>query len=332
MNPELTELVEVATKIVRSLNLQLPTSAPVPGQSVEEWGKEVAVLRKIIDNMFPAPPSPPFNGTIEIIAASAERKWGARLYSPLGTSTNRPAVVVFHGGGFWMAGGETMANVSDPICQLLAEHLGAVILAVDYRLAPEFKYPAAVEDCQDSFDWLVNSATRLGVDPARIALYGVSSGGNMAAVTALRVVAGQTSHPRAVVLMVPALDLTGLKAMADVEHKDFAPDVVERLYENYLPSGTNRADPYVSPGLAPDLSGFPPTFIVVGEYDMLRDQGIKFASRLNDAGIPAQARRYEMTHGIAEPATTQAFNDDVLKVLRNAFSETSGDPATWFVG
>jgi len=331
MDTALRELIELAKQIVSSLNLQLPTSAPAAGQSVEEWEKEIAIHRNIIDNMFPAPSPPPFDGTIEIIEANPDRKWGARLYVPNGPSTNRPAVVVFHGGGFWMAGGETLANVSDPICQLLAENLGAVILAVDYRLAPEFKYPAPVEDCHDSYNWLVKSAARLGIDPTRIALHGTSSGGNMAAVTALRIVAGEAPHPRAVILMAPALELTGMGAMADVEHKDFTPEVVEQLYENYVPSGTNRTDPHVSPGLAPDLSGFPPTFIVVGEYDMLRDQSVRFVSRLNDAGIAAQVRRYEMTHGIAEPATTQAFTDDVVMALRNAFSETSGEPATWFV-
>jgi acetyl esterase len=329
MSPELAALVRQDADAVAAACLRLPAGAPEPGQRTEDWEADVAACRAEWD-AFIAPATAaaiPDEVTISEVVTGA---CTARLYRPA-VPAPAPAVVFYHGGAFWMTGGQAMRTLGDPLCSRLATRLGAVVLSVDYRLAPEHKYPEPVEDCFAALRWIVTQSRQLGVDPFRIGLYGISSGGNMAAASALRAAAAVMPRPRVMVLMVPALDMSGPEALADVgSHEKVDADMLNLIASLYVPRGVNQRDPGVSPGLAPDLTGMPPTFVVAGRYDALRDMGVRFAGRLNEAGIPAAAAEYPMTHGVALPGTVKAYTADVFHVLHQALASGEPDARSWF--
>jgi acetyl esterase len=327
MPPELAALVRQDDEAMAAAGLRFPAGGPAPGQRAENWAASVAACRARWDAFVTAS----VRDEVTICEVGA-----GRLYRPAVTGP-APAVVFYHGGGFWITGGQAMRMLADSLCRRLATGLGAVVLAVDYRLAPEHKYPKPVEDCVAALRWIVAESGRLGVDPARIGVYGISSGGNMAVATALRAAAAQRSgtagppRPRVMVLRVPALDLSGPAALAD-ENSDvnINPEVVDKIGAIYVPPDVDRRDPGVSPGLAPDLTGLPPTFVVAGQYDALRDMGIRFAARLNEAGVPAAAAVYPMTHTVALPGTVEAYTADVFHVLHQALVSGEPDARRWF--
>jgi acetyl esterase len=331
ISPELATLVRDADQAMAAAALRLPASAPAPGQRTEDWEAGVAACRAEWDAFVTASvpdtaPAVPDEVTICDVVIGA---CSGRLYTPA-VRAPAPAVVFYHGGAFWITGGEAMRRLGDPLCRRLAASLGAVILSVDYRLAPEHKFPEPVDDCFAALRWVVTESDRLGVDPSRIALYGISSGGNMAAATAL-CAAGRPPRPRVMVLIVPALDLSGAAALADVGFQgNINAETAELINSLYVPRHVGRADPGVSPGLAPDLTGVPPTFVVAGRYDALRDMGVRFAARLNEAGIPAVAAVYPMTHTVALPGTVEAYTADVLHVLHQALASGEQDARSWF--
>jgi acetyl esterase len=329
MSPELAALVRQDADTTAAASLRFPASAPAPGQRAEDWEADVAACRAGWD-AFIAPAAAaviPDGVTIcEVVPGACT----GRLYRPA-VPAPAPALVFYHGGGFWMTGGQAMRTLADPLCTRLASSLGAVVLAVDYRLAPEHKYPEPVEDCFAALRWIVAQSGQLGVDPARIGLYGISSGGNMAAATALRAAAAVMPRPRVMVLMAPALDLSGPAALADVgSDKNLDAQIMDLIAAVYVPPRVDRCDPGVSPGLAPDLTGVPPTFVVTGQYDGLRDMGVRFAARLNEAGIPAAAAVYPMTHTVALPGTVEAYTADVFHVLHQALASGEPDARSWF--
>jgi acetyl esterase len=329
MSPELAALVRQDADTTAAADLRFPASAPAPGQRTEDWEADVAACRAEWD-AFIAPAAVaaiPDEVTIcEVVTGACT----GRLYKPA-VQAPAPAVVFYHGGGFWMTGGQAMRTLADLLCTRLATSLGAVVLAVDYGLAPEHKYPEPVEDCIAALRWIVTQSGQLGVDPSRIGLYGISSGGNMAAATALRAAAAVMPRPRVMALMAPALDLSGPAALADVgSDKILDAQILDMIAALYVPPHVDRCDPGVSPGLAQDLTGVPPTFIVTGQYDGLRDMGVRFAARLKEAGIPAAAAVYPMTHTVALPGTVEAYTADVFHVLHQALASGEPDARSWF--
>jgi acetyl esterase len=201
-----------------------------------------------------------------------------RVYDPgAGPGTaGRPLVVWFHGGGWVMCGLAT----HDALCRALAAASGAVVVAADYRLAPEHPWPAAPDDALAVLLWARAEAAGLGCDPARVVLAGDSSGGNLAAVTALRapgLAAGQ-------LLAYPPLDA----AMATGSVRTYGTGYFHTAahmawyWERY---GGDPAHPHVSPLRAEDLSGLPRTLVVLADCDVLRDEGLAYARRLAAAGV-----------------------------------------------
>ncbi|MFI0481406.1 alpha/beta hydrolase [Actinomadura sp. 9N215] len=201
-----------------------------------------------------------------------------------------PTVLYFHPGGFVMGSAHLMQDVA----RRLAHDLGAWVVSVDYRLAPEHPFPAAVDDAMAALTWVTNSVGELGGDPARVGLAGESSGANLAAVTALRArdagipVAGQ-------LLASPVTDFSAsfpsVAENADgyfLTRDDLA--VIRWLY--FEDDDARAADPCVSPALAPDLTGAAPAVIGVAGFDPLRDDGIVYAARLLEAGVPTALRVY----------------------------------------
>jgi len=205
-----------------------------------------------------------------------------------------PAALFFHGGG-WMFGG---LDSHDTLCRELARQAGVVLVAVDYRLAPEDPYPAGLDDCFTAACWVASHARELGVDCSRLALVGDSSGASLAAAVALRARDQGDFAVAFQALAYPALD----PAMNTVSYGQNGDDPflsrseMESYWSLYL--GDTPPDGLAAPALAPDLAGLPPAYLLVAGRDVLRDEGIAYADRLAAAGVPTQLRRREeMVHG-----------------------------------
>ena len=222
-----------------------------------------------------------------------------RLYVPQRpTAAPRPVVLHLHGGGFVLGS----ARQGDWLCSAVADELDAVVVAVDYRLAPTHRFPAALEDCYEALLWTTEHADALGADPARLGLMGDSAGGNLAAVLALRARDEGGPQVRHQALLYPATDLTeSLREHASyVGNRGIvlSNDDLEIFYGHYLPEGVDPTDWRLSPVLARDLSGLPPAVVVVAGLDPLHDSGVRYAEALVAAGTPARVEEFHlMPHG-----------------------------------
>lgn len=213
---------------------------------------------------------------------------GVRTYRTPG-SWATPAHLYLHGGMYWLG---SVAEY-DPICSWYAGVTGAMIVSVDYRLAPEHPYPTAVEDAYAALAWLSDQANSLGVDPARISVGGFSAGGGLAAAVAL--MARDRSGPAIVLqaLESPMLDLRLLSdSMAELgQGHVLTRAALAEAVGFYLPTPAQVSEPYASPLLAPDLTGLPPAYVLSCECDPLRDEAESYAARLRAAGVPTELHR-----------------------------------------
>jgi len=206
-----------------------------------------------------------------------------------------PLLVYFHGGGFVVGSLESY----DKLCRALANRIGCLVASVDYRLAPEHKFPAAPDDCLAALRWLSGHAAEIGANPARIAVGGDSAGGNLAAVTALQ------ARDAGLRLVFQLLVYPCAGARQDEpSHHAFAEKLlltrknVLWFYDQYVGAESDRDDWRLAPLLAPDLAGLPPALVIVAGHDPLRDEGIAYAERLKAAGVPVEFTNYEgMVHG-----------------------------------
>jgi acetyl esterase len=237
---------------------------------------------------------------------------GARLYTPHRAEPGdpRPLLVYLHGGG-WVSGD---LDTHDGPCRLLAAEGGALVLAVDYRRAPEHEFPAAVEDALAAFEWAVANASDLGADPARIAVGGDSAGGNLAAVVSRLARDGGGPTPAMQLLIYPVTDLSLKRPSYHRFAKGFSLEEADMDWyrDHYLPGEHAVDDPRVSPLLAADLTGLPPA------YDPLRDEGETYAEALRAAGVPAALQRHpSLVHGFANLTA-------VIPAARAAMLEAAG--------
>ena len=223
-----------------------------------------------------------------------------RIYTPEAWSrTSRPVVLNFHGGGFVLGS----ARQGDWICSTVAADLDAVVVSVDYRLAPAHKYPAAVEDCYDALLWTAAHAADLGGDPARIGVMGDSAGGNLAAV--ISIVARDEQGPAIghQTLIYPATDMTDAaledaSVVANTRGIVLSNDDIQIFRDHYLDPTADRTDHRLSPVRATDLSGLPPAVVVVAGLDPLHDSGVRYAQALADAGNAVTVEDFhQMPHG-----------------------------------
>lgn len=214
-----------------------------------------------------------------------------RIYTPVAAGGEAlPAVVYFHGGGFTVGD----LDSHDGICRLLASESGARVVAVDYRRAPEHKFPAAVDDAFAATCWIEANAARLDVDANRIAVSGDSAGGTLAAVVCRR--AKEENGPKlgAQLLMFPMTQLGG----AFKSRREFAlvnvldQKILDWIYRNYIPLGTDPNDPRLSPLLAKDFSGLPAAYVMLAGYDPLHDEGLAYAEKMRDAGVNVTVADY----------------------------------------
>jgi acetyl esterase/lipase len=245
-----------------------------------------------------------------------------RVYSA--AEGDAPVLVYFHGGG-WVLGSIVTAH---GICATLARLADCVVVSVDYRLAPEHRYPAALEDAWAATTWLAEHADEVGGRAGLLAVGGDSAGGNLAAVAAIR--ARDAGLPLALQLLVyPVLD-ADLDSASYVEFTDgymLTREGMAWFWDEYLPEG-DRFQPDASPLRAPDFSGVAPALVITAEYDPLRDEGEAYARKLEDAGVRATLSRYEgMIHGFFRMPAMFDRADDALAeaagALREAFTTVS---------
>lgn len=199
----------------------------------------------------------------------------------------RPLVVYFHGGGFVFGD----LRMGDWLCGRVAEEVGAVVVSVDYRLAPVHRFPAAVEDCYAALGWAAANAAGLGAD-GPVAVMGESAGGTLAAVACLlaRDRGGPAISHQA--LVYPATDMTATRPDAPDRAPFLSKDEITAYRRLYLGPDGDPASPLASPLLAADHSGLPPALIQVAEHDPLRSDGIRYAAALRDAGVPVRFTDY----------------------------------------
>ena len=217
-----------------------------------------------------------------------------RVFRPR-SDTPLPVVVYFHGGGWVIGDIDTHAAA----CHRLAAGVPAVVVSVDYRLAPEHPFPAAVDDCEAATKWVCSHAAELGGDPARLAVAGDSAGGNLSAVVARR--ARDAGRPPIAfqVLVYPCTDMTrSMPSHAENGTGYFLEsDAMTWFLGNYMRDADPR-HPDASPFFVEDLSGLPPALVVTAEFDPLRDEGEAYADRLRAAGVAVTTSRYDgMIHG-----------------------------------
>jgi acetyl esterase len=219
-----------------------------------------------------------------------------RVYRKLGGPAEPATIVYLHGGG-WVVGD---LDTHDGSCRLLADVTECVVVSVDYRLAPEHPFPAAVDDCVAAYRWVQQHPAELGVAPGRVGVMGDSAGGNLAAVVARVTRDGDVPAPVAQCLVYPSTDARMQSRSIELYATGFflTRDSMEWYREQYLPDRADRTSPLASPLLEDDLAGVAPAVIVTAGFDPLRDEGRAYADELAAAGVPVRYRCYDdLVHG-----------------------------------
>jgi len=260
-----------------------------------------------------APARPPQAVTSELALPGPAGAIAARRYDGIGGRRygGRPALVYFHGGGFVFGDLDT----HDELCRMLAVHAQLSVIAIDYRLAPEAPFPAAVEDCLAAFRWVHANAAELALDPERLAVGGDSAGGNLAAVVSQQCAAEGAAGPAFQLLIYPVTDPDLVTRSSELFSKGFF--LVEEDMDWFTQCYAAPAeDVRVSPLRAADLSDLPPAYIVTAGFDPLRDDGEAYGARLAEAGVPVVVRRQDgLIHGFANlTSISRASRDAVLEL------------------
>ena len=237
-----------------------------------------------------------------------------RIYMPKDRTEPGPGFVNFHGGGFILGDLE----IEHPRCLVMAAEGGAVSIGVDYRLAPENPFPAGLEDCYATLQWVVSHTEELKIDPAKIAIGGGSAGGNLAAAVAL--LARDRGGPDVAfqMLIYPVVDdkceTPSMKNGAGLYIWDYQNSL--DMWNQYIGKDRSNVSPYAAPARVADLSDLPPAYVMTCEHDPLRDEGIIYAMRLMDAGVQVELHSYPGTvHGFdfltPSDISSHAVNDGV---------------------
>ena len=286
---------------------QLTSATAGQSMRIDDVRQRWAMTAAIAD----APPED-VESTKDIRIDACSGRLPARVYRGAGCDAEPPLLVWYHGGA-WVIGD---LSTADRICRRIANRVGAVVVSVEYRLAPEHPAPAAIEDAWDALLWSADHAAELGADPNRLAVGGDSAGGNLAALMALRA-RDEGRPPLAYQLLVyPALDM----ARTAPSHSEralalFDPGAAGEWYGLYL-GDADPHDPALSPAAADDLSELPPACIVTAGYDPLRDEGHEYAERLRGAGVMVEHLHYpSMMHGFVQLGAITPCMEEATKAM-----------------
>lgn len=272
--------------------------SPLAGEKVE--------VERVEDRTIPGP----------------EQDIPVRIYTPSGEGPF-PALVFYHGGG-WVLGDLDAADVP---CRMIANNAECVVVSVDYRLAPEHKFPAPVEDAYASVRWVVENAHTINVDSSKVAVGGDSAGGNLAAVVSLmsRDKGGPSLVYQMLIYPVTHHSYDTISYRENAEGYSLTKNTMEWFWNHYLHNEQDGTNPYASPLLTKDLKGLPPALVITAEFDPLRDEGEDYANRLKEAGVSVETTRYNgMIHGFfwmpgALDQSKKAINQ-AASALKKAFS------------
>lgn len=269
----------------------------------------------------PKPDSDPLSRVEDRVVPGPAGAVPVRLYATSHES-ELPVIVFFHGGGWVLSS----VDGHDSLARRIASRTGMLVASVDYRLAPEFPFPAPHDDCWAVTRWLAEHAAEWGGDPARLAVCGDSAGGNLAAGVALRA-RDEGIALRLQALIYPCIDDRQHEypsMMKNAEGFFLTADDMAWFWDHFVPD-VHRCDPRAVPARAVDLTGLAPAMVMTAEYDPLRDEGERYADRLLDAGVPVEVIRYHgVVHGFVARWHTMGravrAHDDLAGALRRAMS------------
>jgi acetyl esterase len=247
-----------------------------------------AAVRAWFDQMSQPRTREPVHEVRDLAATGRAGDVPVRVYRPAAEGP-LPAIAYYHGGGFVIGSLDT----HDGTCRALANATGCAVVSVDYRLAPEHRFPAAPEDCWSALAWMASEGEALGLDPERLAVAGDSAGGNLAAATAL-LARERGPELRFQLLVYPVTD-HGFDTPSYLENGEgyfLSAAMMRWFWQQYLEDASHGADPLASPLRAADLAGLPEALVLTAEYDPLRDEGEAYAARLRAAGVPTELQRY----------------------------------------
>ena len=299
-----------------SLEKRIEMGVLEPHESSPEEARALQAAR-------PNLPGPEVASVSDHLAPGPHGDVPVRVYVPATDDAGPlPVCMWFHGGG-WVIGS---VATNDATCRALANASGAIVVSVDYRLAPEHKFPVPFDDSYAATVWAAENAASLGGDPSRLAVAGASAGGNLATTIALR--ARNENGPALVhqALIYPVTDRDYSRSSYKENGEGYGLSYASMVWfwDCYLSNEADGESPYVAPMLAEDLSGLPSAFVLTCEFDPLRDEGEAYAKRLQEAGVPTKHSRYDgMIHaffnaGIPFTRTWDAINETAGE-LRKAF-------------
>jgi len=299
--------------------------SPLEQMTVEEARAERAeMMRRFV-------PMPEYAGvqveerTIPLAGGSDGREIGVRIYRPAGAKRMLPVVVFFHGGGFVMG----TLDTHGPYCRALAAEAGVIVVSVDYRLAPEHKFPAGVEDSFAATEWVLAHAGAFDGDMSRVFVAGDSAGATLATVTALMMRdRGEAGRLAGQILLYPVAGYCDPPTVSYVEMAagyGLTRKGMEWLWGHYLNDPSEAKDFRAAPLMAASLAGLPRAFVVTAEYDVLRDEGQAYARRLEAEGVDVTHEFAQgMNHGFAASANEFPFLPQAKELLRRVAGWMAG--------
>ncbi|MHB1416495.1 MAG: alpha/beta hydrolase [Chloroflexota bacterium] len=286
LDPQVRALLDqdIANGVLPNHKLSVAKARQVMLERAKTLAGEPVPLARVKDRLIPGPAG----------------EMPVRVYTPQGAGPF-PVLVFFHGGG-WVIGG---ADTHDHVCRGLAYQARVLVVSVEYRLAPEHKFPAAAEDAYAATRWVAENAASLNGDAGRMAVGGDSAGGNLTAVVSLMARDRQAPKLSFQLLLYPVVDhdFDTASYLQNAEgYRLWRADMIW-FWKHYLSEEAQADNPYASPLRAPDLSGLPPALVITAEYDPLRDEGEAYAKRMEEAGVPVVLNRYDgMIHGFISQA------------------------------
>ena len=301
-------LQQMAEQAMPPLNEMSPADARVAAEGFRQLAGEPEDVADVTDRSIPGP-----GGDLPV-----------RVYTPAGAGSGPlPCLVYYHGGG-WVLGD---IIGTDTICRAVANRAGCKVVSVEYRLAPEFKFPAPFHDCYAALEWVAANSESIGVDASRLAVGGDSAGGNLAAAVALKARDANGPDLRMQLLVYPVTshDYGTVSYSDNGDGYLLTQDMMKWFWDHYLNNADEGKNPLASPLQADSLSGLPPAFVITAEFDPLRDEGEAYAARLKDAGVKVAQKRYDgQIHAFWQmlgvfPAALEAA-DDAAAQLKAAFA------------